>query len=114
MDCYRTNESEIVVRMFADQIDAAGSAVKTVRTAAPKRFLKCLAYDTRFDSQSIDPPKIAITRPAYRFTFTDVNGAELFVRTPMPMRISPRTKKKNPVGMRRSIEALRFLPEQQI
>ena len=31
-----------------------------------ERLLKCFSYDVRFDSQSIHPPKIAITRPAYK------------------------------------------------
>jgi hypothetical protein len=68
--------AEIIVSVLTDKIHAPRRAINTVRAFAAEGLLKGFLYDTRFDNHSIHPPKIAIARPAYRFTLCVVSGAE--------------------------------------
>ena len=83
---------EIVIGMFADQVDTARGAKEPAGLAPPKPS-ESFSYDARFDNQSINPPKIAITRPAYRFTLMVGQRSRACCEKPMPIRMLQATGK---------------------
>src|SRR5262245_19446651 len=108
MDCDRHNISQVVIGVFADQIDAAWCAIHVRRVLAAKLRAKSFRYDGCFrESHKSIPPKSAIEVPAYRSTLIAVNGAAGEPIKPSAMRIAPTSIKNEPEVTRRSISVTR-------